>query len=59
MPARGIDRIVVGVEPDARQLAELSRPAVSDQLATRMAGHLLLAQATEVHDDSPWAASLT
>jgi NADPH:quinone reductase len=48
-PARGIEPVVLGVEPDSGQLAELSRLAESGQLAVRVAGQRPLAQAAEAH----------
>lgn len=48
-PAHGIEPIVLSVEPDGRQLAELSRMAASGQLTTKIAGQLPLERAAEAH----------
>jgi NADPH2:quinone reductase len=48
-PARGIEPVVLSVEPDGRQLAELSQLAASGRLVARVAGQLPLAQAAEAH----------
>jgi NADPH2:quinone reductase len=48
-PARGIKPVVLSVEPDGGQLAELSQMAASHQLTTRIADQLPLENAAEAH----------
>ncbi|GAB3976570.1 NADP-dependent oxidoreductase [Actinoallomurus acanthiterrae] len=47
--ARGIEPITVLVEPDGRQLAELSRLAAAGELTTRVADRMPLEQAARAH----------
>jgi NADPH2:quinone reductase len=48
-PARGIEPVALSVEPDGRQLAELSNMAASRQLTTQIADQLPLEDAAEAH----------
>ena len=48
-PARGIEPVVLSVEPDGKQLAELSKMAASHQLTTRISDQLPLKDAAEAH----------
>lgn len=48
-PARGIDPVVVLVEPDGEHLTELSRLAGAGELRTRVAQRLPLERAAEAH----------
>jgi NADPH:quinone reductase len=48
-PERGIEPAVLSVEPDGKQLAELSRLAGSGELTTRLAERLPLERAAEAH----------
>jgi NADPH:quinone reductase-like Zn-dependent oxidoreductase len=48
-PPRGIKPVVLSVEPDGRQLAELSEMAASRKLTTQIADQLPLENAAEAH----------